>query len=67
MEKHLEKAEECLGQHHFYVAESGTVTNSEGLSICSVIVCTACGESKLIQHKVAAEGDYIVTTKNKDK
>jgi hypothetical protein len=63
----IKTSKECTGQHRFYVAESGTVTNSEGLAICSVVVCTACGESKLIQHKVAAEGDYTVTTKNKDK
>lgn len=42
---------ECLGEHHFFVAETGVV-EAEG-KVCVVIVCTACGESKLIEHRVA--------------
>ena len=41
---------DCKGIHRYFVAETGTVENSEGAKVCVVIVCTACGESKLIEH-----------------
>lgn len=59
----IEDPRECSGQHRFFVAESGTVESLEGVKVCSLIICTACGESKLIEHKVAAGGSYTVTQK----
>ena len=48
----IEDPRECSGQHRYFVACDGTVeTMSEG-KVCVVIVCTACGESKLIEHIV---------------
>lgn len=41
---------ECQGTHRYFVAETGTVEH-EG-KVCVVIVCTSCGESKLIEHTV---------------
>jgi hypothetical protein len=41
----------CEGTHRYFVAETGVV-EVEG-KVCVVIVCTACGESKLIEHVVA--------------
>lgn len=40
----------CEGQHHYYVAETGTV-ESEG-KVCVIVVCTACGEGKLLEFPV---------------
>ena len=45
--------EDCRGTHHYFVAETGTV-EQEGKVVC-VIICTACGESKLIEYKVAGD------------
>jgi hypothetical protein len=42
---------ECQGTHRYFVAETGTV-EAEG-KVCIIIVCTSCGESKLINHMVA--------------
>ncbi len=50
-------AEDCTGNHHFFVAETVGV-ESEGM-VYVVIVCTACGESRAQGHKVAASGSPI--------
>lgn len=42
--------EGCKGTHRFFVAETG-LAEEEG-KICVVIVCTACGEGKLIEHVI---------------
>lgn len=41
----------CAGEHHYFVAETGTVEN-EG-KVCVVVVCTACGEGKLLEFFVS--------------
>jgi len=52
---------ECTGTHRYFVAETGTV-EAEG-KVCVIIVCTSCGESQLIQHKVAG----VILTPKKEK
>lgn len=41
---------ECRGEHHYFIADTGVVED-EG-KVCAIIVCTACGDSKLIEHVV---------------
>lgn len=41
---------DCPGQHRYFVAETGFVEGEN--KVCVVIVCTACGDSKLITHIV---------------
>ncbi len=43
--------ETCNGTHRFFVAETFAV-EGEG-TVGAVVICTACGESKVIIHKVA--------------
>ena len=60
----ITKPEECFGQHRFFVAETGTVEGQGQGKVCIVIVCTACGESRLLEHVVM--GDNVQLNK-KDK
>lgn len=43
----------CQGEHRYFIAESGIV-ESEG-KVCVVIICTSCGDSKLIEHHVTKD------------
>jgi len=52
---------DCPGQHRYFVAETGV--DAEG-KICIIVVCTACGESKLIEHAVAGS---VILKKEKGK
>lgn len=44
--------EECVGTHRFFVPEDGIVFLETERRICIVIVCTACGESQLVEHSL---------------
>ena len=47
----------CQGSHRYFVAETFAV-EGEG-TVGAVVICTACGESKLIIHKVANPSSSI--------
>ncbi len=47
----------CQGSHRFFVAETFAV-EGEG-TVGAVVICTACGESKVIIHKVANPSSSI--------
>lgn len=45
--------ENCEGQHHYFVPDDGIVFLEAERRLCLVIVCTACGATKMIEHNVA--------------
>jgi hypothetical protein len=47
----------CQGNHRYFVAETFAV-EGEG-TVGAIIICTACGESKVISHKVARAGSSV--------
>lgn len=49
---------DCQGRHRFFVAETFAV-EGEG-TVGAVIICTSCGESKLITHKVGRDGCSVL-------
>lgn len=46
---------ECAGEHRFFVPDDGIVFLEPERRICIVIICTACGVSKLVEHNVAKQ------------
>lgn len=53
----------CQGNHRYFVAETFAV-EGEG-TVGAIIICTACGESKVISHKVARAGSSVSLKENK--
>ena len=47
----------CPGSHRYFVAETFAV-EGEG-TVGAIIICTACGESKTVSHKVARYGSSV--------
>ncbi len=47
----------CSGSHRYFVAETFAV-EGEG-TVGAIVICTACGESKVIIHKVASHSSSI--------
>ena len=48
----------CQGNHRYFVAETFAV-EGEG-TVGAIVICTACGESKVITHKVASVSSSIL-------
>lgn len=44
----------CDGEHRFFVPEDGIVFLQDERRLCIVIVCTSCGESRLVDHSLKA-------------
>jgi len=55
----------CHGSHRYFVAETFAV-EGEG-TVGAVIICTSCGESKLITHKVGREGCSVLLKQKGEK
>lgn len=56
---------ECPGDHRYFVAETFAV-EGEG-TVGAVIICTSCGESKLITHKVGRDGCSVLLKQKGEK
>jgi hypothetical protein len=48
--REVQASKECEGMHRFFVAHEGTLEGPVSVKIYAVVVCTACSESKLIEH-----------------
>lgn len=46
---------DCTGTHRFFVACDGVVEVLGRSHVCVVIICTACGESRLIEHPLVGQ------------
>ena len=46
---------ECSGEHHYFVATDGTVEGVDYVKVYVVVVCTACPESRLVEHTLSKE------------
>jgi hypothetical protein len=53
----------CEGTHRYFVACDGYVEAES--KVCVVIVCTSCGESKLIEHIVSKQAQPFQPIKQK--
>jgi hypothetical protein len=49
----------CEGMHRYFVITDGTVEGLETIKVYSVIACTVCADSKLLEHVMVKAADKL--------